>query len=371
MTCDRKAWADTEGIRDSQIQTRRTDLVNKDFALEVIFKFRPEVEHPEVVIGIGENGRQGGWILNSALVKFELHGDKGVAHLKTHRKDLGKICDLRSRGPYRVRLTKQGDVLRVGVSTKTEGKFTADYVKAIPNFRETAQYLNRLNSPVFFAGDATFISMQLAIDGSFQDPGPAAPKPPTIEGTSHLIRLNPGKSLPPYMEPNRNILIDDKGLPLRREHDELVIRTKARDFITKDFTFDIVYQIDEDEFRPMVAGMGEDKWEGNWILGSVCSRVHSARHEGRATITYHHEHHEPTYARLGPGQKGINMLRIQKVGNTLTFAICANFEGEFVPDFQGTVPSLKDQADYLTKVNSNLFVGHGGRVLQIGLIVEG
>ena len=122
----------------------------------------------------------------------------------------------------------------------------------------------------------------------------------------------------------------------------------------------------------MIAGIGENGHDdGNWILNSVASRVHGPGHDGIATVTFHDFNGDPVFAKLGPDHAGPNLLRVRKLGDTLTFAICADYKGKFEPDFSSTVPSLSTQAHDLTVRNTSLFVYGGGTIEKMRLVVDG
>ena len=75
--------------------------------------------------------------------------------------------------------------------------------------------------------------------------------------------------------------------------------------------------------------------------------------------------------KFGPDHLGPNLLRVQKQGDALCFAVCVDFKDKYTGDFVKTFPNIRCAAPDLTKLNSNLFIGGSGTVEQVRLVVDG
>ena len=364
-----QALADSEGIRGGQVRTLDTDFINKDFVLDLVFQFKDD-ERSEAYIGIGENAHDGGWVVNSILCRLDGPGRGGHAAIVFHRKfEHLKVGDFKTAGPHLFRLEKKGDTLTMAITANYQGGAAEpDFSETIADLKKTAPYLSRLNSALFFGGDATFKAVRLKINGKLVDPGPPATRGfKDVTGPEHLIKLAAVKRLPHFFA-SSELPIDPEGLNLSGKS----VRTRAADFVNKNFTFDVVYH-----FRPrdgrsiMLVGIGENGREGGWLVDTVCARVHGPVHGGLVNIGSDHNPYEPLVGKLGPDHPGPSFCRLQKCGDTLLMAVCADYKGKFEPDLVKTIPNLRQVAPYLTPKNSALFLSDGGVIEQVRLVVEG
>ena len=316
--------------------------------------------------------RDGGWVVQLHLVRTfgpPKGGWIGKHHLppRCHR-NRGKVGDYKTAGPHLFRMAKKGDALTLSITKDFKGKYRADFVATIPSLKQTAPYLNRLNSNLFFGGEANFKAVRLEVDGKVIDPGIAPRSYAEYTGPQGWMKFQPGSSLPPYFDGQTGVGIGKDGL----EFNGHILRTTAGDFINKDFTLDVVYRFGFDQKSPLFIGLGENgRDSGNWILNSICSRVHGPLSDGVATVTFHSFFQEPVFAKLGKDHPGPNLFRLEKRGNALLMGICADYKGRYEPDFVTVIPSLKWQTPYLNDKNSYLFVGDGSTVEQMRLIVDG
>ena len=370
LKCTPDALADAMGIRGGEVRTVDTDFINKDFILDVVFQFQ-EDERSIAVVGIGENARDGGWIVNSVLSR--IHGPKhgGYATVTMHRqRQEGRVGDFKTAGPHLFRLEKKGNALTMAIFAKYDGKATKpDFTKTIPRLQEAAPYLNRVNSALFFGGDAWFRAVRLEVDGKLVEAGlkPAGART-ELAGNEGFFRLKTGNPFPDFLAADAGLMTAAQGLPLAEGHS---VRTRGVDFLSRDFTLDVVFRFAPDSRETMIVGIGENGREGNWILNSVCSRVHGPAHGGYATITWNHRFEEGLVGKFGRDHPGPNLFRLQKRGDTLTMAICVDYKGTYAPDFVKTIPSLSLAAPYLNARNTPLFIADGGLVEQVRLVLDG
>ena len=391
LKCDQKALADPRGIHGGEVRTVDTDFFRRDFTLDVVFEFPPaDDERFGGVVGIGENDKDGGAVVNAVLASLNNPGspvDKGMAQIAFHRRAerelIGKYG--KERGPHLLRMEKKGKTLSFGLSVKFDGTtYKPDFYKTIPDLEETAPYLNRLNSGLFFGAHCTFKAVRLVADGKVVDPSPPpAPGSPAVaasrpaapagllEGATGFVPIVAGRGLPGYWAPNDKAAVGADGLDLKG----VTLVTRDSDYFTKDFTLDVVYHFQPDQQGAMVVGLGENgRDSGNWVKNSYVAKVHGPGGRwsaGDACTTFYSFADLHTFGHLGKEHPGPNLLRMQKRGDTLSFALCVGFKDKFEPDFVCVAPSLKSQAPYLNAKNTSLFMCEGGTVEQMRLVVDG
>ncbi len=386
--------ADESGLRGGEVRTLATDYFTRDFVFDAVVQFKNIQDNGTGYIGIGENGREGGWTLNSVMVHLVGPGRAGaespggMAEVVTHKNPyppkLGKLPNV---GPHLVRLEKKGNELTTSIYANFDEAAGVgakpDFTHTISDLAKDAPYLTRLNSALFFGGAVTFKALRLSVDGKFVDPGPHANAGfKDVTTSADLVKLTAGGRLPAFMEQSKTAAIGRDGLALGPgsgpgpRGGSTTVRTRQGNFLSKNFTFDVVYRFKPGERAIMLAGMGANRRDGgNWFLESVGSRVHGPGYDGdaagKATVSFHSFFDDTIFARLGTDHLGPNLFRIQKRGNTLTFAICVDFQGEFKPDYSATVPDLKNGAPTLDDKACYLFVGEGGTVEQMRLVIDG
>lgn len=378
LKCDQGALADLRGIRGGTVKTLETDFFRKDFTIDLVFEFpRTDDERSGGFVGIGENGREGNWIINSILVGLSNPGGDGKGrasigfHRKSERTEIGAYGD--QRGPHMLRMQKKGPSLTFALCANFDGaNFRPEFLRAIPDLEQAAPYLTRLNSPLFFGGNCTFKSVRLLVDGKPVEAGlPADHGAAAVNGVEGLIRIAPGSPLPEFWAPSAKATIDAAGLPLK----DVTLTSRTGDYLNRDFTLDVVYRYMPNESGTMMLGIGENKRDGgNWVINSVVTRIAGPGNRsgaGSAFFTFRVFHDMHVWGTPGKDHPGPNLLRMEKRGNTLMYALCVDFKDRFEPDFMVVVPSLSHQAPYLNERNAHLFLGEGGTIEQMRLVVAG
>ncbi len=385
LKCNNASMATLDGLLGGEVRTSQTDLFDKDFTLDLIFAFKNDADSEFGFVGIGENGKEGGWVLNSVLLHLAGPACRRVAtEIVTHKNPKRpKVGQLGSAGPHFVRMTKKGGDLTFSIWANTDEKASPaakpDFSHTVSDLPHSAAYLTRLNSSLFFGGNITFRAVRLSIAGT-----PAAAGTPANAGfkdpanSDGLIRLKGGATrLPPFMEQAKSPAIGRDGITL---DSRTSVRTRASNYLTKNFTFDVVYRLKPDDRGVMMVGLGANRRDGgNWVLDSAAARLHgiTAREgAGAVSFTFKTFHDDYRFGELGKDKAlGPNLLRLQKRGDTLSAFVYVDYKADAAglptPECQITAPSLKSAAPTITDKNSCLFIDGGGVIEAIRLVVDG
>lgn len=374
MKASADALAGPDGIRGGQLRSADTTLYSKDFTFDLVYEFKPQDERSIFHVGMGENDARDGMI----CARVHGPGHDGMASLKLPKMGhgdeplIGKTG--KNGGPHLFRLQKKGNTLTLAICESWDGQsFKPTHSRTIPDLAAVGAFLNKTNGGLFVAGNCTFKAIGLIVDGKpAQGNAIATAKPPAGEqtaghltGPEHLIRLS-GPRLPTFFKQQRDLKFQNNTLLVDGKH----IRTLASDYLNKDFTFDVVYRLPQEEYGPMLVGIGENGRNGGWILNSVCAKVHGQRHEGLVQLMVSKQQ-DAELGKFGRAADGPHMVRIQKKGNTLTIAVCPEYKNKFEPTISRTVPDLKSIAPFLTSANSGLFISDKGIVEQVRLVIDG
>lgn len=360
---------DSRGVANGEVRTREADLIEKDFVCDLLFTLEKDVKGGGPLIGLGENGRDGGGVL------IKVHGvdDKGKCIL-----GVSKVRDERllgsigaNVGPHLMRIEKHGDALSIGVCPDYKDKYVPTFAKTIPDVKRVAPFLTKLNSSLFFQGGAAtrLVAVRLMVDGKAADGAKAsvarAGEDDAAIDKIPLVSLAGQAGLPSWLKANARALADDEGI----RGGEL--RSVAHDLISKDFTFDLLYEFKEDEDAHILIGLGENGRNGGWILNSVLAHVTGPASNGQVMFNPSSEIIGPPFLGHTAKATGPHMFRLQKRGNTLTMAICADYKGTFEATFSKTIPDLARVAKFLDKTNSTIFVMGNCTLKATRLVVNG
>lgn len=388
LEADPAMLADANGLRGGEIRTALGDFLNKDFTFDLLYQFEGEQDQSIFLIGIGENAWEGNWLKRTVASRVHGPGHDGVAMVSIADQPESTLVKTgRDQGPHMFRLSKRGDALTMSICAGYQGKFEATSSRTIPNIRSVAPFLTAKNSSLFIAagqpgggrpGNCTFQAVRLVVGGEAVDPGPSPRDSATVKAaamlnaTDHFVRLTPD-AMPPYLEKRKDLSFDPAGGLLFADGDSH--KTRAANFVDHDFIFDVVYRFPPDGGREVVIGIGENRWEGNWIANSVCARLGGPAHEGAAGISIGRS--GSTLSERTGREAGPHLFRLMKAGATLTMAIWTGYDPDKPlpeqPDARRTIPDLASVAPFLNSKNSPLFIHAIGNVTidQVRLLVDG
>jgi hypothetical protein len=249
--------------------------------------------------------------------------------------------------------------------------FTIKYT--VDDFKFATPFLNRLNSAIYLTGNVCWRAVRLQVGGKDVPPGKRADASPAA-AIDHVpfykftaASVVPGFLARPSDYKRRPDEFSEKGwLP------GSIYRSASANYLKSNFTLDLVVDFPPGDRGSFLVGMGENgRDNGNWILNSVCAIVAAPADEGKLYSTFHDFWGMPQFGRLGPDHPGPNLIRMQKQGDTLLFAACADFKDKFDPDFITIIPSLRSQSPYLTAKNGYLFFGDHAVIERMRLMVDG
>lgn len=362
LKCEQAMLGGPEGLHDGVARTLATDYFDKDFVLDAVFELKPGDERKGGTIGIGSP--------DSGPVAVNLYGPGvgAASQIAAPQIEARDFALLQIGPPCLVRMEKKGDSLAFSVTFDFKGKYRPDIIKTLPSLKTSSPRLSRLSSELFFGGALHFTAVRLVVDGKTVDPGvhqASYSEPAANDGWVHFI---PGASLPPYLEGAAGVTIGNDGL----QFDGKSLRTKSSDFLTHDFTLDVVYYFRPDEGGQLRVGIGENGAVNNSIANSVTGLVVGPMNDGVINFTYGALWNAPTIGKLGKGHPGPSLFRLQKRGDTLLMGVCADYNDKYEPDFVCVVPSLRSQAQSVNEKNSWLFIGgNGGSIKRMRLVVDG
>lgn len=430
LKVDERTTADEQGLlpgKDGMVRTAVAGYVDRDFAFDLVFKFKPE--RGTAIIGIGPNKKSGGWIDDSICMTLAGPNMRATPQMRVHRLHTN-VGEALTEGPHMLRIEKRGNALTLALMPDYDGTFVPTLTRTVPDVSGIAPFLTRANSFLFFQGQASFISAGLTVRGEVPGAKPATPAtggttgtskppaggsqtppttatptppntggtapvtPPTAGGTqttppeaggttagntggpaagaatsiasdAHLLKLN-SDPLPRFLDADAaaEVPMSAEGMYIRDKW----LRTKRADLASKDFTFDVLFSMGRDENGPLTVGIGENGREGGWLLNSVGVRLHGRARDGVVSLAQHRK----MDAEIGKMRgEGPYMVRLVKQGKTLTMAVCSNYKGTFEADFSRTLPDLGVVAPFLTERNGYLFMDNSATIHAVRLVVAG
>ncbi len=146
----------------------------------------------------------------------------------------------------------------------------------------------------------------------------------------------------------------------RSDHnDRHYIQTTATDFNELDFRYEVTFTttfLNQVGINYVGLGAGTRAAAYNAPADSLFLRIHTPNIDGGlAAIS-----NRPATNLIVVGNlrtAGVHRVRIDKIGNTISFSIDAEFDGEFVADMSHTIYDLASVAPFLNSSNSRLFFG--------------
>ncbi|HEY3395885.1 MAG TPA: PEP-CTERM sorting domain-containing protein [Lacipirellulaceae bacterium] len=146
-------------------------------------------------------------------------------------------------------------------------------------------------------------------------------------------------------------------------NDRRYMRTVATNYNEVNFRYELTFTtsvLSSDSLNFMGIGTGDRRPGGqfghNEPWESLYLRVHTPNTAGGYVGIANHPSNE--LAIIGNiTSAGTHRGRIEKVGNSITFSVDANYNGTFIADMAHTFPDLAAVAPFLTNTNSRLFFG--------------
>ena len=107
-------------------------------------------------------------------------------------------------------------------------------------------------------------------------------------------------------------------------------------------------------------------------INSVCVKVAGPKGDGKVRIGIDNDKAEISLGKIGPSA-GPHLLRLQKVGSTFSAGVCPDYKpgDPFNPALLKIIPDLAATAPFLSKTNSQLFIGGAGTWMAVSLSVDG
>ncbi|MHB8956355.1 MAG: trypsin-like peptidase domain-containing protein [Pirellulaceae bacterium] len=182
------------------------------------------------------------------------------------------------------------------------------------------------------------------------------------QGPARHVRFIGRTRWPSFLKASDAAVFHKDGLRIQGRN---YVRTRDGSYLRRDFTFEIVVTIKEQEgfaFIGLGAGIGIPPYDepdaGAWLRilppdrgGDVvlCHEWQKGNELGKVTTA------------------GTHLVRIQKQGDAVTFSVDVDNDGASAGDIENTIPDLRAFAPNLNEKNGCLFFGGGGLFTEIGL----
>jgi hypothetical protein len=196
--------------------------------------------------------------------------------------------------------------------------------------------------------------------------GSARPAVPSAsEEENEIFPLDDGRPLPGTWQPSPAMTLDRDGLRLNGRH---YVRTKAGDFLTRDFRFEVVFAVKAAEENLGFIGLGKADRDApfNEPGGSLYLRIHPPGIEngwvGLANGSVRGNIVIGNILRAGTYRAGI-----EKKGDAVTFRIDGSNDSGATTTFAKTIPDVRSFAPYLGEQSTHLFFGGANTYQQIRL----
>src|SRR4051812_1745227 len=228
-----------DGVSKGEVKTADADFAGKDFVFDVVMNFVGD--DGEFVFGVGENGRDSNWIVNSVAIRWS--GRSGYCDLVQANKDSGSFTRAEPKGTHLLRMEKKGEDLTFTVASRTADAdpFKTVASKTLANFKKKADFLTDKNATLFFGGGGTVKAVALSVNGKTVEPGKPALDPKSLADAAAavdkvpLTPLGGAAGLPSWLRVGHKVLADADGL-----HNGEV-RTTAQDLVEHDFVLDVLF----------------------------------------------------------------------------------------------------------------------------------
>jgi len=353
----RLVLGDEGGLRFSGRNYSRTisrSLLADDFTFELEFTMAERPEDQGIAfagIGTAEKGSIEEPV-NGAFLRIHAPALKsGVGLANRPGANVAGIGALLTNGPHLIRIRKKGHFVSFEIDADIDGPTPDDMACAVPDLKAFVPVLHEKNTHLFFGGNGLFTRVSLnTVSGPEEEKQPAADamrKPDSESGQLH--RLDPQSPWPDFLEAGTNTFVQHQSLTLTETQ---TVRTKARDFLDRDFVFELMLSVERDSPVARI-GLGESPESNCAFL-----RIHSQFHASDVELSRGKRTRDRT--RVGKGlPPGTHRVIIHKKGNRVQFAIDVNNDGQSDTDMQITIPDIREFEPYLHSKNTHLFFDQG------------
>lgn len=200
-------------------------------------------------------------------------------------------------------------------------------------------------------------SKSVAVSAATADAKPGAAGAGT-GSTKGMYRLGGRARLPVYFERSDKVLAERDGL---RMNGRYYVRTKQRDFLKRDFRFEVVYQYKGDKGADGIAWVGIGEADRDTAYNepgkSVALRMHPPKLAGGGVSISQGRVGGTTIGRIP--NAGTHKAIIEKRGEVVTLMIDVDNDGPSDDDIEKTIPDISAFAPHFHGKNTHLFFGGG------------
>ena len=355
------------------IFTKYSGYINHDFDFDVLVSL---VGDPSAVckIGMGDGKAGSSLVLMLGTPAPSFH--KGLVQLANNVGGGDKLGNVQAAGTHLLRLRKRGVRLQVVVDVNNDGPGDGDIQQTVTNVPTVAANINAKNAKLFFGGAGVFHSVRLnlappkisfpdAVAGKTDQPstgGKPAKKPGsrpakttsgrtrTTSGSGREKPLRPSKWLAVF-QPTGDIIPTADGVKMRNRIRGLVV-SKQAGYLGRDFVYEVVLTIPSNPAGVVNIGIGDGKSESTALI--MMGNPSPSFHKGLVQVGNNIRGGE----KLGYAEhKGKRRLRIEKVGDRITFSLDITMDGQSDDDISKTIDNVRKFAPKLSPRNSYLFFG--------------
>ena len=178
------------------------------------------------------------------------------------------------------------------------------------------------------------------------------------------VELGGKNAYPGFLLPSEQVVSDKDGWSMKGRN---YVTTKKGDYLTKDFTFELVYTLNNSNDKGiMYVGFGEA--DGNTTYNEPKNSVFMAIHPPNVDKGAIRLSNTPTTTLHGLGgirKEGTHRVIIEKKGDVVTIGIDVDNDGKSDDDIERSFPDVKAVGPFLHKKNTYLFFGGGGTYKKI------
>lgn len=364
--------------RRNYVLSRKGDFLSKDFKFEIVFTLKDGDANDIAFVGMGEADRNSAYNEPKNSVYLGIHPptvEQGRVSLSNRTGGGGTTLGNISRpGTHRAIIEKIGDAVTFSIDVDNDGPSDDDLENAVPDIKEFGTYLHKKNTFLFFGGGGVYHRLRLSAPGSSDAAAPAeekiaAPDPKETKGglsqAKHVLLGRSGALPAPWS--TKSAVNKDKAGGIRINKNGLVI-SKDGNYLKKDFTFEAVIAMKEGDGIGLM-GIGNVNANASTnISQAILYRIHPPGvSEGQVYMTAK----DQTLGLVGACNKpGTHLFRVKKEGDSLTFSVDIDNDGESPEDAEYTIPDVKEFAPFLHEKNTYLFFGHGGLFKSTRVVIE-